>query len=238
MADHTDIAGTYCFSAPDFGPTTPGWATGVYICPDLLSIDILMNQPWHPRCDKLEEFVLGRLGVPDSPEVIQLEEHLLVCSTCVNTAESALEFARMIREACLRRGAKWGRSSMKEPPHAGPNDLVAGGLSGLKRKLRSSGLQPGDSSKEGSDQCEDLLKRQRHRPVERRDGLLFFVKSVLWVNYKRILLDRIEKPDSRYAQSEKFIRQCRQTTHSGIGRQQLSAQARGFGEHVAAGSLR
>ena len=105
MADHTDIAGTYCFSAPDFGPTTPGWATGVYICPDLLSIDILMNQPWHPRYHKLEEFVLGRLGTPDSPEAIQIEEHLLVCSECLIAAESALEFASMIRVALSMPGS-------------------------------------------------------------------------------------------------------------------------------------
>ena len=65
-----------------------------------------MNQPWHPRYDKLEEFVLGRLGAPDSPEATQLEEHLLVCSTCVNKAESALEFACSIREALSTAGGE------------------------------------------------------------------------------------------------------------------------------------
>jgi hypothetical protein len=69
---------------------------------DILSFsaDIqFMIRHLHPTQQELEQFVLGRLGTSDAPGVVQVEEHLLICSHCVNAAEHALEFAHAIQRA-------------------------------------------------------------------------------------------------------------------------------------------
>jgi hypothetical protein len=71
---------------------------GLNIPPDSADIQF-MTRPWHPEHQKLEEYVLGRLGPPGDPAVARVEEHLLICSYCVNMAEHAVEFAQVIREA-------------------------------------------------------------------------------------------------------------------------------------------
>jgi hypothetical protein len=63
------------------------------------SDDIRCMRTSHPDYQKLEKFVLDRLGPSNHPTVIRLEEHLLACSTCVKTAEHAFEFAMAMREA-------------------------------------------------------------------------------------------------------------------------------------------
>jgi anti-sigma factor ChrR (cupin superfamily) len=55
-----------------------------------------MQRTPHPSYDKLELFVLGRLG---SSSVVQVEEHLLVCSACVEKARHASALAWMIKQA-------------------------------------------------------------------------------------------------------------------------------------------
>jgi predicted anti-sigma-YlaC factor YlaD len=58
-----------------------------------------MTPPWHPRFEKLQQFVLGHLGSPGDPEVSQVEEHLLRCEHCINMAEHAVEFVQVVRQA-------------------------------------------------------------------------------------------------------------------------------------------
>ena len=58
-----------------------------------------MKRTPHPTEQRLEEFVLGRLGPPDSEAATAVEEHLMICSSCVNAAERALELAQAIRAA-------------------------------------------------------------------------------------------------------------------------------------------
>ena len=53
----------------------------------------------HPDYQEIEQFLLGRLGPPEHPAVVQVEEHLLACPACVNVAVDALVFALAIREA-------------------------------------------------------------------------------------------------------------------------------------------
>jgi hypothetical protein len=65
-----------------------------------------MKRAQHPTQQELEQFVLGRLGPPDDPAAARVEQHLLVCSFCVNMAEHALEFAQAIRQALQTGKAK------------------------------------------------------------------------------------------------------------------------------------
>ena len=61
------------------------------------SFDIgCMKRTRHPSYQKLEQFVLGRLGSSDDPVVVRLEEHLLVCPKCVNAAERTVEFTEIM----------------------------------------------------------------------------------------------------------------------------------------------
>jgi putative zinc finger protein len=48
----------------------------------------------HPTDDILEQYLFGSLP---EPEVEQLEEHLLVCHTCVDAAEQLLIFVESLR---------------------------------------------------------------------------------------------------------------------------------------------
>jgi hypothetical protein len=52
----------------------------------------------HPSDEKIERYVRGQLGIPDSPAVLLLENHLFCCSRCVLRAERAVLLGQAIRE--------------------------------------------------------------------------------------------------------------------------------------------
>jgi hypothetical protein len=58
-----------------------------------------VKRAWHPSYQRLEEFVLGRLGSPEDPVVVRLEEHLLICSRCVNAVDRTVEYVQMMVDA-------------------------------------------------------------------------------------------------------------------------------------------
>lgn len=70
-------------------------------------LDKRMNT--HPVGWKLELYVLGRLGSPESRAVVKLEEHLLECTRCIDQAERATEFAQAVRAALANTPAGIGR---------------------------------------------------------------------------------------------------------------------------------
>jgi hypothetical protein len=53
----------------------------------------------HPSDQKIEQYVRGRLGLPNSAQVVRLEEHLLVCPLCILRAEKEVALGQAIREA-------------------------------------------------------------------------------------------------------------------------------------------
>ena len=55
----------------------------------------------HPSDQKIGQYVRGRLGVPGSEPVVRLEEHLLVCPTCILRAEEEVELGQEIREVLM-----------------------------------------------------------------------------------------------------------------------------------------
>jgi len=50
----------------------------------------------HPTEEVLEQYLFGSLV---GPEVDQLEEHLLVCHSCIDTAEQILRFVESLRSS-------------------------------------------------------------------------------------------------------------------------------------------
>ncbi|MCU1328346.1 MAG: hypothetical protein JWN34_3716 [Bryobacterales bacterium] len=55
----------------------------------------------HPVGWKLELYVLGRLGPPESPAVVKVEEHLLVCHRCIDQADKLLEFSQAMKATLI-----------------------------------------------------------------------------------------------------------------------------------------
>jgi hypothetical protein len=55
----------------------------------------------HPVGWKLELFLLGRLSLPESPAVVRMEEHLLMCHHCIDRAEKLLEFSQAMKTALI-----------------------------------------------------------------------------------------------------------------------------------------
>jgi hypothetical protein len=53
----------------------------------------------HPRSDRLEAYVLARMTASDERAVTRIEQHLLICGSCVERAEQVSEFAGLIRSA-------------------------------------------------------------------------------------------------------------------------------------------
>jgi hypothetical protein len=55
----------------------------------------------HPVGWKLELYILGRLGVPEAPAVVRMEEHLLVCHRCIDRAEQLLAFSQAMKASLI-----------------------------------------------------------------------------------------------------------------------------------------
>jgi hypothetical protein len=53
----------------------------------------------HPSDIEIERYVLVDLGPSESPEVIHMETHLLVCPDCLRRGEEVAEFVQAIRDA-------------------------------------------------------------------------------------------------------------------------------------------
>jgi len=72
----------------------------------------------HPSDEKLDRYIHGRLGPPDSVPVLKIEEHLFRCTHCVLKAERSLEYGQSLREALstLRHSWKTRPGTYVSPP--------------------------------------------------------------------------------------------------------------------------
>jgi hypothetical protein len=81
----------------------------------------------HPSEDRIEAYVLGRLpgqqkNLEDDPEVVAIEEHLLICPACVEAAESFEETAEGVRLALSLDRPKRQRNPKPKTLAAGQSD--------------------------------------------------------------------------------------------------------------------
>ena len=69
------------------------------ICKRPQFVDTTSMRGKHISHERLERFILGNMASPESQEIVDIEQHLLVCSRCIAEARRAEQFVQLIRLA-------------------------------------------------------------------------------------------------------------------------------------------